>query len=368
MLSFVMMSARYGWPLVLTCAGKNSSLITGLFAGLACGIVGQELVAEIRIAKPTCRLRLIVVAALGVITTVCIAGCGVASDPPAAVTRNETVVLLPALSAGDAGWCLLALPSAVKGEDGCSTTRTGYPIVAETWGTSAARPETDGLDVVSSKVTAVSFDGGAPLPTKPESFLPDHLRAVAWAIRGQTPAMAGSPFHPTPLDVHGRALRQRLYPPSRSIGGHGLLFVVPNQKVVDAADSPRSPCVIKERHRSGLVVEGAYVVNSVKAYGGLIGEAFLACFSAEYSFDRWPMEASVLIGAAHPYAASPPLPLMKAVRGRKNVFEEPGQLGPQVARRVRNGWLVVWGGKTQAQRLRLLEDLQATGPRYRSSS
>ena len=323
-------------------------------------VASQKPTDEMRVSGPTCRPRLIAVAIVGIITTMCIAGCGGSSDPPAAVARNETVVLLPALYAGNVGWCLLALPSADEGEVGCPATRTGYPIVAETWHTSAARPETDGLDVVSSEVTAVSFDGGAPLPTKREGFLPDHLRAVAWAIRGQTPAMAGSPFRPTPLDVHGRALQQTLYPPSLSIDGHGLFFEVPNHKVVNAADSPESPCVIEGRHVPGLVLESAYVVNSVKAYSGLIGEAFLACFSAEYSFDRWPMGASVLVGAAHPYAPPPPLPLMKAVRGRKNVFEEPGQLGPQMARRVGNGWLVVWGGKNQAQRLMLLEHLRAT--------
>lgn len=317
-----------------------------------------------RVTRSTCRVYLIVVAALGAIVTMCIVGCGGAGDPPAAVARNETVVLLPALSAGDAGWCLLALPSADQGEDGCPTTRTGYPIVAETWHTSAARPETDGLDMVSSEVTAVSFDGGTPLRTKLEGFLPDHLRAVAWAILGQTPGLTGPAFRPTPLDAHGGALRQTLYLPSRSIGGHGhgLFFVVPNHKVGDATDPRRGPCVIRRKHTSGLVVESAYAVDRVKAYSGLIGEAFLACFRAEYSFARWPMGASVLIGAAHPYAAPPPLPLMKAVRGRKNVFEEPGQEGPQVARRLRDGWLVVWGGKTRAQRLMLLDDLQASGP------
>ncbi len=316
-----------------------------------------------RVTRPACRRHLMAMAVLGVVTTMCVTGCGAASDPPAAVTRNETVVLLPALSAGDAGWCLLALPAAGKGEDGCPTTRTGYPIVAETWGTSAARPETDGLDLVSSEVAAVSFDGGAPLPTKPENFLPDHLRAVAWAIRGQTPAMAGSPFRPTPLDVHGRELRQTIYPLSRSIGGHGLMFEVPNQKVVYATGPAPAPCVIKVTHRSGLAARGTYVISKAQAYSGLVGEAFLACFSAEYSLAGWPMGASVLVGAAHPYTTPPLLPLMKVVHGHTNVFEEPGQLGPQVARRVQNGWLVVWGGKTQAQRLTLLEHLQATGPR-----
>lgn len=320
----------------------------------------RELTTEIPVARPTSWLRLIAVAGSSVIMAMCIAGCGEASDPPSAVTRNETVVLLPALTAGDAGWCLLALPSAEEGENGCPAARTGYPIVAETWGTSAARPETDGLDVVSSEVAAVSFGGGAPLPTKSEDFLPDHLRAVAWAIRGETPAMAGSPFRPAPLDVHGRELRQTLYPLSRSIRGHGLFFEVPNHRVVDAAGSPQSPCMIYGRHVPGLVVEHAYVVNSVKAYNGLIGEAFLSCFSAEYSFDRWPMEASILISAAHPGSTPPLLPLMKAVRGHTGIFEEPGQLGPQVARRVGTGWLVVWGGKSQTSRLRLLEHLHAT--------
>lgn len=319
---------------------------------------------EMRVRGRHWRWDLITISALVLALAACTVGCGTAaSDPPTAVTRNETVVLLPALSAGDAGWCLLALPSAEEGEDGCPTTRTGYPIIAETWDTSASAPETRGLDVVSSDVAAVSFNGGAPLPTKAESVLPDHLRAVAWAIRGQTPAMAGSPFRPTPLDRHERALRQTLYPPSSAIGGHGLRFEVPSHKVEDPVDPSSGPCVIRATRLPALVAKNARVVSTVRAYEGLLGEAFLACAMTEYTLARWPMGASVLVDVAHPGTAPPSLPLMKPVPGHIGVFEEPGQLGSQVSRRIPGGWLVVWGGRTQVQRLTLLDHLRASAPR-----
>jgi hypothetical protein len=304
------------------------------------------------------QLKVRMIAVLVVVVTVCMAGCGASSDPPA-VARNETVVLLPALSAGEAGWCLLTLRVAAEG-GGCPATGAGSPIVAETWHSGA---ETVGLDLTSGEVAAVSFDGGAPLPTRAERVLPDHLRAVAWAMPGETPESAGfPPPDPTPLDKQGHALQQTSYGVSRSIGGRGLLFEVPNNKIGDAADPPPGPCVIKATHLSRLVVQGAYAISTVKAYSGLIGEAFLACIHTKYALAGWPMGASVLIDAARPGLAPPRLPLMKAVPGRADVFEEPGQLGSQVARRVQGGWLVVWGGKTQAQRLTLLAHLRATGP------
>ena len=133
-----------------------------------------------------------------VTVAVCMAGCGVSSDP-SAVARNETAVLLPALSAGDVGWCLLTLNEAAEG-DGCPTTRAGTPIIAETWHTSASAAETIGIDLTSSEVAAVSLNGGARLPTKAERVLPDGMRAVVWAMHGETPETPGFPPRPTPID------------------------------------------------------------------------------------------------------------------------------------------------------------------------
>lgn len=288
---------------------------------------------------------------------ICLAGCGVSSDP-SVIARNDTAVLLPSLSAGTAGWCLLALSEVDLG--GCPTTRTGTPIIAETWQRSGS--ETMGVDVTSGEVTAVSFNGGTPIATRAEAGLPDGMRGVVWVIHGETRETPGFPPRPTPLDKHGHVLHQTSYSLSRSVGGRGLLVEVPSGNAEGPGDSSLAPCAIRAAHMKGLVVEGARVVKAVRVFHQLLGEAFLACANTEYTLARWPMGASVLIDAAHPGATPPALPLVKPVARHPGVFEEPGQLGRQVSRRIPGGWLVAWGGKTQAARLQLLADIHATAP------
>ncbi len=293
------------------------------------------------------RLRAALTIVVAVVVAVYTAGCGMSSDP-SAVARNETVMLLPALDAGNAGWCLLTLQAAELG--GCPPARGGYPIIAGTLSVSGSAREAVGVELMSGVVSYVSIEGGAPLPTKAERVLPDGLRAVVWAKRGVSPQSPSFPPRPTPLNKHGQVLRQTSYGPSRSNGG-SLLIEVPSNKVHDPGDPAPAPCVIKAPHLSGLVIQGARVVGTIKAYGGLIGEAFLACANTEYTLAGWPMGASILVDAAHPGVVSPPLPLMRAISGYPSVFEGPGQLGSQIARRIRGGWLVVWGGKNRVERL-----------------
>lgn len=312
-------------------------------------------------ARPRSWQRVSLAASLVVVVVLFAAGCGLSSDPSAVATR-EAVVLLPPLNAGEAGWCLLTLGQAAEG--GCPATRVGHPIIAESLETRSPPAEAMGVDLTSSYVSAVSIDGGMSLPTRAERALPENLRAVVWVMPGETPHSAGFPPRPTPLDTYGHVMRQTSYGTARNIRG-GLLVEVPSRTVENPADPPLGPCVIKAARVPGLTVQSAFVVSTVKAVGGLIGEALLACATTEYALAKWLMGASILVDAARPGVTPPPLPLMKPVVGHPNIFEEPGQLGPQVARRIRGGWLVVWGGKNRVERQMLVEHLRASGPSER---
>ncbi len=175
---------------------------------------------------------------------------------------------------------------------------------------------------------------------KAERVLPDGLRAVVWAMPGETLETPGFPPRPTPLDKHGHALRQISYGISRSIRGRGLLFEVPSNKVSNPANPPAGPCAIKTTRAAGLAVQGASVVSAVKSYGGLIGNAFLACANTEYIFAGWPMSASILIDAVRPGTIPPSLPLMKAVQDVPRSSKSQGNLAHRwlAAYRV-GGWL-----------------------------
>ncbi len=103
------------------------------------------------------------------------------------------------------------------------------------------------------------------------------------------------------------------------------------------------------------------MVTELRAYTGLIGEAFMTCAKTEYLLNNWPISASVLMDAARPGRAPASLPAMRAVAGHGGTFNAPGEEGPQVARRVRGAWLVVSNGEDQNQRLTLLAHLHVGG-------
>lgn len=305
--------------------------------------------------RGSCRWRLSTSALVSVLVAVAASGCG---DPPASV-RNETVVLLPSLYAGDVGWCLGTLRDAEGGGTGCPATRAGFPIIAETLIGSSLPPEITGIDVTSGEVAAVSVDGSKPLPTRAETVLPDNLRAVVWEKPGQN--LIRVKFQrPTPLGVDREAIIQTEHGITLSLGGGGLLQEAPSRNLSDPAHPPTEPCAIGTNTLSGLDVQGASVIGALRSYEGLVGEAFTTCAMTEYSLNNWPVYASLLVRATHPGATPPALPLLKPLRGHRGAFGGPGELGPEVARRVSGGWLVVAKGRSVGQRLALLEHLHAT--------
>jgi hypothetical protein len=299
-------------------------------------------------------------AALAMAAALGLGACATATLATAtASARNEAVALLPPLNAGEAGWCLLTVREGVESE-GCGATRAGFPIIAERLHGGGSPSEVGGIALTTSDVAAVSIDGGHPLPTRPESLLPNGMRAVVWRMPGAN--ANGSQFPPriTPVSAKGATLRQETHGMSVTPGRGGLLIELPTRSISDGGEPERGPCSIEVRSLGGLTTLGGRVISTLKGYPGLVSRAFMVCTTSEYQLHNWPIIASILVEAAHPGANPPALPIMKPVSGHAGTFESLGSEGPVVARPVAGGWLIVWKGKGQAQRLALLDHLRAT--------
>jgi hypothetical protein len=195
--------------------------------------------------------------------------------------------------------------------------------------------------------------GSPPLATRAEAVLPAGVRAVAVATPENLLESANLPPAFTPLSAEGTVLRQA------AERGPRLEDNLAVTSLRDPAEPQRAPCVIKARHLVGLATEGGSVVSELRPRSGFIGKAFLACASTEYLLHNWPILASVLVDAEDPGRMPASLPAMKPRANQPGVFEEPGQEGPQAARRIPGAWLVVSKGEGPQQRALLLAHLGA---------
>jgi hypothetical protein len=99
------------------------------------------------------------------------------------------------------------------------------------------------------------------------------------------------------------------------------------------------------------------VASTIRAAPGtLVGDAFVSCIDTEYRLQGVPIDAEILLNAAHPGAPVAALPYWKPVPGAQGFFRE----GGLTARRAGDAWLLVRQGSGLAQRMRLLRHLSAT--------
>ena len=298
------------------------------------------------------RLRMLLglAAAVSLVATACAVGGSLT-----AVAQHEVILLVPPVQAGGTGWCLVTLADAEQ-HGGCAGVRARYPIIAQTLEANNPPPEAGGVLLTAPQVAAVSVGGSAPLATHAESVLPDGLRVLKWRIAGERETTPGFPPSITLLAADGAAIPQA---PRR---GRPLITFLPTENLNGPLPPRHGVCSVEATRLPGLSVKDSSVSRNVSAYEGLIGDAFMECATTEYVLRHWRILASVLIDAAHPGAPSAALPDMRPVAGHAGTFAAPGQEGPQVARRIRGGWLIVSKGDGQSQRLLLLEHLSATGP------
>ncbi len=292
-------------------------------------------------------------------------GCGESSATVVANRRaGAEVLLLPVLRGGTAGWCVTDTPG-----HGCPVSRLkAGPIIAESWIAQGSKKTAEGFALTRSDVAAVAISGSSPITTRSEPGLPQGLRAAvvkvrgAWAREVTTPSLFGEPPHKapeglprfTPLDSAGKPLAQQDEDGvmvERELAGRGWS---------SPATEPPGECELRAANLRGLVAKAGFVVARAEPVSGLIGDPFLSCASTSYSYEGWPLVGSVLVDAESPGSRPGLLPHMRLVAGSSVVVDALGSNGPMVARRVPGAWLVVSGGRDEAERGRLLEHLHAT--------
>jgi hypothetical protein len=289
------------------------------------------------------------------------------------------IEMSPYLNAGETGWCVGVI-SPERGRfhgwsEGCGGT-PGAPIVAESFEAPEAKHATLDWAITTTAVAAVRF-GGHAVRTRSDPRLPDGFRAAVEIVapgRGPGPGrereglrrhgMGEVQSRPRPveaLDTHGRVIRGPT-PEAPRLGSRPSWI----QKTVYWAPPqtpPNLPCSIHSGSLSGPQPQWGNVATKIRPIAGVPDSAFVSCADTEFYWHRWPLQAAVLLSAAHPGSEPDAFAQMQAVSGHPGVFDAPGGVqGHLTARRIRGGWLVVQGGDSLTQRLTLLSDLAVVSP------
>ena len=289
------------------------------------------------------------------------AGCAATVSVPAAVHHghweavSRPVVLVPALQAGDGGWCVtLGHP------DGCKAGLVEKgPILVESWSAQAVGSSmwtAEASAITEPSVAAVSLERSRFL-TRRAPQLPDHLRALV--VRKTFTRSEGSPTAQRlpprlrPLSASGRPI------PQHGGGGEPLLYSLPVETWrAPGGPPPSAICQIRATGPTPLfAAEGGSVVTRLVPGPTALGNPFVSCASTRYNDAL--LRASVLLDARHPGSTPAALPGMLPLRGHPGIFIAPGAESQMLARRVPHAWLVI-GGYNVVASVKLLEALTAT--------
>lgn len=217
------------------------------------------------------------------------------------------------------------------------------------------------IALVRAPVVAVSFKGYKQIATHANTMLPDHLRGAIIELRDGS--MSGPLLKPPRFprgsliawSKAGKPIAQTFTP------GPPLAFEVPVRSWSNAAPARRGVCGISVSGIAGLELRSGGVVSELTPHADVLGKEFLNCAHSYYLLDeKWPLDAYVLLDAAHPGATPAPLPGMRPLTGHRGVFIGPGPESGELARRIPGAWLVISAGEGTSQRLRLLEHLHVT--------
>jgi hypothetical protein len=316
-------------------------------------------------------IRVLVVVAVCA-SGVCLSACSGASDPArpprhhsgeTQLVDNAEVLLVPTLLGGTAGWC-----EAVVGKElgGCARV-LATPIVSEGCGPHEYSPHTiEAYVLTTSRVAAVSIEGGTRIPTRAESALPDGLRAAFVEIHSKS--VLGRRRHCprfTALDARGHVIQR-----SPMIGAPLAIALPSRLSWRRPMRPPSGACTISTTHLPGASPRWGSVATRIRSYPELIGRPLLTCIDVEYDVvvpegGETDLTAAVLLDARQPGARPALLPSMTPLLGHEGIFKAPCSGGELVARRIPGAWLVVEengeeGTSDIEQSLRLLEHLHAT--------
>jgi hypothetical protein len=287
-------------------------------------------------------------------------GAGRAQAVDAGQSHSPTfnVRLVPMLTVGQAGWCVVIEENRVTGGSACGGVPTPSAPFLQVQGSSEGGSSfSTTVAVTTPRVLAILVDGQRRVLTEPLPGLAYGLRAarIVTPVRRRARIAPGDrrpSFLPAPtlvaLDAQGRPIAQRWMRTPSQGSVHSWRY--PNRP-------PRGSCQLRAGGLPGLSARSGEVMSAVRLFPGpLVGHAFLPCVATVYDLGHMPLRAMVVLDAAHPRARVAALPDWKPVRGAPGFFAE----GGLTAKRSGNAWLVVAQGSGLTQRMSLLRHLTLT--------
>jgi hypothetical protein len=326
------------------------------------------------------------------------------------------ITVAPDLQAGDAGWCTSIQYSAggkpAEGSGGCETGGS-YPTASRPvfgsfahWWFPARAPSGDtvGYVLTGPGVAAIRI-GSRTILAKSQPGLPAGDKAAVFFLPAKSsPVMvppAGTPYpyeirvpsfdpYLVRLSKSGKALPRakpnlvraipilalneagqviRYGSDETSVLGHVRFWQRSATRANRLQGISRTPrpgaCAISQTGLTRLTPVFGRTVQRIVSRPDLQGQGFLSCLDTYYTLDRSLLRAGVLLDAHDPGGTLSPIPGSSAVPGHPNTINVPlpGLLpGAITARREGKAWLVVQGGRNEAQRLQLLRALRITKP------
>jgi hypothetical protein len=259
------------------------------------------------------------------------------------------VRLVPTLKVAMAGWCVVPEDHGVTDGDACGGVAVASSpfLQVQGWGDVGSGYETS-VAVTTPEVATVMVDGRVRVAPSEVPGLPFGLRAVrivSRVSRSRSRSLRRTTI--VALDAEGRRIPDNWSEMPRQ--GKVRTWRAP-------APAPRGICGLRNAGVPGLLARGGQVATSIESFpGALVGDAFVACIDAEYRLQGIPIDAEILLDAAHPGAPPAALPDWKPVPGAPGFFSE----GGLTATRVPDAWLLVRQGSGLAERMRLLRHLSA---------
>jgi hypothetical protein len=299
--------------------------------------------------------------------------------PGRASSHRYRIVIEPSFQAGEAGWASYLSYRGGGGEGGGGGYPTaGWPFFGGGSGFSpysSAAPNDEVVDyVLTGPNVAALRVGKQTILTFTDPRLPAGDRAAVFFRRVKSPVVilpglgGRRAARIVPLDSAGHVIPAREAPPPPIFG---LRFwqapsaITPN--VHEAPyHGPKHPlpgaCELRQQGLGALKPVWGHVISRIRPVTGSQGEVFLSCIDTEYYLHGWPLEVSVLLDAAQPGQTLGAIPGARPVNGHlKLVNLAAGQFpGSLTAQRVGQAWLVVQGGASLEQRLRVLRALRIT--------
>ena len=282
-------------------------------------------------------------------------------EPPASIparartphaSPHYSLEFSPPIEGGSLGWCVDYRTSNESSSACPQRTSAVSPILEPSWGSSAPPPVTQEFVLTTSMVAAVSVNGSPAIPTHADEAIPDGLRAVL--VEFASPGRRLLRHLPRVAALDGRGNPIKRSEPSFRSQGYGLEGVFWQHP----SRPPLGACELSANQLPGLTPEWGHVVPKIRPFTGLLPPALLSCIDTEYYLENWPLDAAVVLNAAHPGAPPEPLYDFKQVPGHPGVVESPSR--SQVARRAGGAWIVVEGGSGLQQRLTVLAHLRAS--------